>query len=183
MMTRKQVEEGRKIAEEMIKKSGIIVTQKEIESMDVADFGLENYPTEGAQIITLLDTKKVGLKIICLMEGQVLPEHKHITTFGEEGKEETFRVVSGTLRLFVPGESNVSYGSKTPWPEGKDEYYTCRKELVLNPTDQVTLPPGTSHWFMGGAGGCVTYTISSWDRSDFDPFTDPNAVRKTVIVD
>ena len=176
MITKEQVTAGRRIAKELIEKSGLQVTAKEMDGLEVADFGLENYPKEGAQIVSLLDTKKVGYKAICLSEGQILPEHMHTASLGEEGKEETFRVVYGILRLFVPGEQG-----DVPCPVGKEQYYTCRKELRLGQTDQVTLPPDTPHWLMGGEGGCVVLSISSWARCTLDPFTDPNVIRETVI--
>ena len=179
MITREQVNAGRRVAGELIEKSGLHVTDKEMDNLEVADFGLENYPEEGAQIITFLDTKKVGYKAICLSEGQTLPEHMHTASLGEEGKEETFRVVYGVLRLFVPGDDQ----GDIPCPRGKEQYYTCRKELRLTRAEQVTLPPDTPHWFMGGEGGCVVLSISSWARCALDPFTDPNVIRETVVRD
>ena len=173
MIAKEQLDEGRLAAMELVKKSGFLVSGKELAEMEVTDFGLNNYPKEGAQIITFLNTKKVGYKAICLMEGQVLPEHRHTASLGEEGKEETFRVVYGILRLFVPGMGE----GQNPCPAGKEKHYTCRKELELGPADQITLEPDTPHWLMGGKGGCVVLSISSWARCAMDPFTDPNVVR------
>ena len=206
MITKEQFNFGREAAIALLHKAGVGVTELELDGMDVADFGLNNYPAEGAQIITLLDTKKVNCKIICLMEGQVLPEHMHTASLGEEGKEETFRVIYGTLHLFLPGEagseiiqphavrySDNSVKNSTGFvpiasapgfrpPAGKERFYTCRRELILGPLGQTTVDHDTPHWFAGGEGGCALYTFSSWARDAYDPFTDPNVVRKTVVI-
>lgn len=178
MITREQYNEGLRASAELLRKAGTPVTPEELEAAEITDFGLGNYPAEGAQIVTLLNTRKVALKIICLFQGQVLPEHMHIASMGEEGKEETFRVLYGVLHLVVPGWSERMAASPPP---GKEEYYTCANETVMKAAGQITLEAGTSHWLMGGKGGCVVYSISSWARCQLDPFTDPHVVRKTVV--
>lgn len=174
MITKQQYDEGVAAAVKLLTEAGIAYTQDELAGLEVTDFGLGNYPHEGAQIITFLNTKKVGFKAICLLEGQVLPEHMHTASLGEEGKEETFRAVLRSTRLFVPGTGSDS----APFPAGKDAFYTCRKEALLTPPEQLTLPADTPHWLAGGPGGCVVYSISSWARCALDPFTDPNVIRK-----
>lgn len=179
MITKKQVENGRQEALLLLQKANIKFTEEEMRGIEVADFGLGNYPTEGAQIMTFLNTQKVGFKIICLFENQILPEHMHTASLGETGKEETFRGVYGNTHLFLPGDNEKN----CPYPEGKGEFYTCRREKIIRPLDQITLEPDTPHWLMGGVGGCVVYSISSWARCALDPFTDPKVIRETVVID
>jgi len=187
MINKAQLKTGQATARDLIKKSGLLVTEAEFAEMEVADFGLNNYPTEGAQIITFLNTEKVGYKAICLAKRQSLPEHWHTASLGEEGKEESFRVVYGNLRLFVPDDHKIEWPNIKTWtpkelpcPAGKQQFYTCNKELKLAQAEQVTLPPGVPHWFMADEGGCVVLSISSWARCALDPFTDPNVIRETV---
>ena len=177
MITRRQYEEGSAAAARLLAAAGIPFSPEELAGIEVTDFGLGNYPAEGAQIITFLNTRKVGYKVICLLEGQALPEHRHTASLGEEGKEEPFRAAFGATRLFVPGDGPA------PCPLGKEAVYTCRREVALAPPQQITLPPDTPHWLLGGPGGCVVYSLSSWARCALDHFTDPAVVRETVVTD
>ena len=178
MIRRKQVEWGRAQALCLLQRARIAVTPQEVEDMEVTDFGLDNYPQEGAQIVTLVNTRKVGYKVICLLPGQVLPEHMHTAAMGEEGKEESFRVVFGTLHLYLPGDD-----APAPVPFNKEAWYTCRKERCMRVPDTLTLSPDTPHWLLGGDDGCVVYSISSWARCATDPFTNPNVIRETKIME
>ena len=46
---------------------------------------------------------------------------------------------------------------------------------------QVTLKPGTKHWFQAGAEGAVLFSFSTAVRDLIDQFSDPNVVRVTKI--
>lgn len=178
MIRRSQVEEGKKQALLLLQKAQVLIDENELNTIDVADFGLQNYPQEGAQMITLLNTERVALKLICLLPGQTLPEHWHTAVGDDAGKEETFRVLYGTLRLYLPGNDTIQEGTM---PKGKSVYYTCRKEQILRPPQQLTLSPGIKHWLQGGKEGCVVCSISSAAHCALDPFTDPNVQRITKI--
>lgn len=178
MISRKEYLQARRQAAEMMQKAGCVISEKEIEEMDVADFGLSNLRSEGAQILSLCDTDKIAMRIIAQFPGQTEPEHWHTGFDGYEGKEETLRVISGELYLYIPGEDTLCRGKI---PAGKEQYYTVRHEIVMKPTDTITLQPGTKHWFQAGADGAVFYTMSTLAVDASDPFTDPHMVRKTVI--
>ncbi len=178
MITRKQVEEGRAYAREMLEKAHVLVNDEEIFSMEVGDFGLSNWPREGAQIVTFVNTNRVGFKVICLKPDQSLPEHWHTAVEGDElGKEEILRVLYGTMRLYLPGDSGVKEGIL------HSNYYSCRSERIMKPGEQILLTPGVKHWMQGGAEGCVVYSISSAAHCQLDPFTDPHIVRVAKIVE
>lgn len=180
MITREEFIKARDAAAGMIRKAGIVVSDDEINAMDVADFGLSHLMEEGAQIVSLIDTDKVAARVIAQFPGQTEPEHWHIGFNGYEGKQETLRVISGELLLYLPGEDNMKAGKI---PTGKDQYYTMRHEIIMKPTDTITMPVGQKHWFQAGPDGAVFYTISTLAVDAMDPFTDPNIVRKTVIKD
>ena len=56
MITYQEYIAARTKAAELLKKSGVVVSGREIENMDVADFGLSNLSVEGAQIVSLVET-------------------------------------------------------------------------------------------------------------------------------
>lgn len=181
MIYRSQVEKGRAFAQEMLKKAHVLVQEAEINRMEVGDFGLSNWPAEGAQIVTFINTDRVGFKVICLMPDQTLPEHWHTAVEGDElGKQEILRVLYGTLRLGLPGEDGLT---ESVIPHGKENCYTCRTEKRLYAGEQILLEPGVKHWLQGGEEGVVVSSISSAAHCQLDPFTDPNVVRLAKIVE
>lgn len=178
MIKRSDANRAAAISLEMIAQAGIGLTDHEAYTLEVADFGLNDFLVEGSQIATLVSTERVGLKVICLLPGQTLPEHWHTALEGYEGKEETLRVLSGVLRLYLPGDNTLKEGFV---PKGKETAYTSRNETIMRRYNQVTLRPGTKHWLQGGEEGCVVLSISSMATCTSDPFTDPGIVRVPVI--
>lgn len=178
MIRQDELENARKRAAEMIRKAGIVISDDEIEKMDVADFGLSNLKEEGAQIVALADTDKYAVRVIALFPGQAEPEHWHVGFNGYEGKLETLRGISGEVRVYLPGEDNMRLGKI---PEGKEAFYTARHEIRLKAAETITIPVGTKHWFQAGEEGAVFYTISSLAVDAKDPFSNPEVVRKTVV--
>lgn len=179
MIKKQEYLEARTRAAKMVREAGLVISDAEVEQMDVADFGLSNLQREGAQIISLIDTDKVAARVIVQFPGQTEPEHWHTGFDGYEGKQETLRMIAGELYLYLPGEETEHPKGKVP--EGKEAVYTVRKEIVMKPCDTVTMPVGQKHWFQAGPEGAVFYTISTLAVDAKDPFSDPAVVRKTVI--
>lgn len=180
MITRKEFNQAQKKAAEKIKKSGIRITQEEADQIEVADFGLGDLQNEGAQILTFFSTERVSAKVIALFPKQTEPEHWHPQVGDDPGKEETVRVIDGTVYFYIPGQDNLAEGAI---PKGKSHCYTVRHELVMKSGDQITLKPGTKHWFQAGKEGAVMYTFSTCVRDILDKFSDPDIVRTTKIID
>lgn len=162
----------------MLQQAGIVISEAELWSIEVADFGLSELRIEGAQTVTLVSTDRVTLRVIVLFPGQTLPEHRH-TGFGSyEGKQETIRVIYGELFIYLPGAESIMRGTI---PSGKEAYYTVRSEKILSPNDSTTIPVDTKHWFQAGKSGAVLYSVSTMASDAHDPFTNPDIVRETVI--
>lgn len=178
MLTHKEFTAAQGRAAVMIREAGILITDEEARRVEVADFGLGRLEREGAQILTLVATDRIAVKIIALFEGQTLPEHWHPRVGDDPGKEETIRVVRGVLRCYLPGAESMREGFV---PEGKRNAYTARHELVMGPGEQITLQPGTKHWFQAGPGGIVAYSFSTVARDVLDGFTDTNIDRVTRV--
>ena len=96
----------------------------------------------------------------------------------DPGKEETIRVIAGTVYFYVAGADSFSEGFVA---EGKTDCYTMRNENVMQPGDQITLAPGEKHWFQAREGGAVMYRFSTIARDALDQFTDPDIVRITNV--
>ena len=180
MITRKQKEQARRRAAEMIRAAGIHITDIEANRTEVVDFGLSRLEHEGVQVLTLVQTERISVKVLALFPNQTEPEHWHPPVGSDPGKEETVRVISGTLYFYVPGENTFKEGFLV---EGKEHCYTMRHELVMRPGDQVTLAPGVRHWFQAREEGVVMYSFSTIARDVMDRFTDKDIVRTTRVAD
>ena len=180
MITKEQQKTAQKRAAEMIRQAGIKITEKEANSVGIVDFGLSNLEKEGVQVLTLIQTERISVKVLVLFPNQTEPEHWHPPVGDDPGKEETVRVISGIVYFYIPGEDTLKEGFI---PEGKENYYTMRKEIVMKPSDQITLAPGEKHWFQARDKGAVMYSFSTIARDALDQFTDPGIVRITKIVD
>lgn len=178
MLSRAEYLTARTEAATLLRSAGIVLTKTEEEGMDVADFGLGRLRVEGAEIVRWFDTEQISARAIVQFPGQTEPEHWHIATPGRRAKEETLRVLSGAVYLYVPGESSLRLGRV---PEGKEDCYTARREVLLRPGDQFTIEPNTRHWFQAGEEGAVMLTLSTRASDELDRFTDPEVVRKTLI--
>ena len=188
MLTRKEYDEARFRAFGTIAATGFPVQNEDRERTVAADFGLSDLRNEGAQILTFFNTERLSGKLIELLPGQTLPEHWHPPVPTERGtdpgKEETLRVVSGTLLYVDEAESPAENGLKlAKIPAGKDHAYSCRYERIMKRGDQITIEPGRKHWLQGGSEGCVVFSFSTCVRDVLDQFTDPDIERTTKIVD
>ena len=93
-MKREKVLEMEKRAREFYKKAGIIVRKDE--PVEVSDFGLDDIENIGLQLCVYINTERVCAKEMVLFPHQTCPEHKHIDTDENQGKEETFRCLKSS---------------------------------------------------------------------------------------
>jgi len=180
VITRDQQTEARAKAAEMIRNAGIAITDAEAHRIEVVDFGLSNLANEGVQVLTLVQTERISVKVLVLFPNQTEPEHWHPPVGDDPGKEESVRIIAGTVYFYVPGEDTFKEGFIV---EGKDDRYTMRKEVVMLPSDQITLAPGEKHWFQTRETGAVMYSFSTIARDALDQFTDSDIDRITKIID
>src|SRR6185436_20398500 len=123
-----ELEDARLYAVRRLAEAGIVLTDEERDSIEVADFGLSRLQESGLQLLVYVNTDRYCAKELVLRPGQTCPEHRHPPFDGTPGKEETFRCRSGLVRLWVGGE-----------------------EIVLRPGEQHTIPPDTLHSFRAGS--------------------------------
>ena len=180
MITRAQQKAAQHQAAKMIRQAGMTITDAEADSIEVVDFGLSNLEKEGVQVLTLIQTERISVKVLVMLPNQTEPEHWHPPVDDDPGKEETIRVIAGTVYFYVAGEDSLQEGFIV---EGKDDCYTMRKEIIMMPGDQLTLAPGEKHWFQARDDGAVMYSFSTIARDALDRFTDPDIVRITKVVE
>jgi D-lyxose ketol-isomerase len=147
--------EARERAAAMLAEAGIVLTPLEREQIEITDFGLGRLDEVGLQIVVYVNTDRVCAKELVLFPHQRCPEHRHPPVDGEPGKEETFRVRRGAVRLHVDGAGDI----------------------VLAPGEQYTIPPNTLHSFEAGEEGAIVSEFSTTSRDALDVFTDPEIVR------
>jgi D-lyxose ketol-isomerase len=147
--------EARERAAAMLAAAGIVLTPVEREQIEIADFGLGRLDEVGLQIVVYVNTDRVCAKELVLFPHQLCPEHRHPPVDDDPGKEETFRVRRGLVRLQVDGAG----------------------EIVLGPGEQYTIPPDTLHSFQAGDDGAIVSEFSTTSRDALDVFTDPQIVR------
>lgn len=155
--------------------SKIAFTDSELASIDYADFGLNNLEEEALNLIVYINNDRYCSKEMALLPYQTCPEHRHPNRGELIGKQETFRVRKGKVYLYVEGTATEKISSKIP--KGKDEYYTVKHEIVLNPGEQYTIDPNIKHWFQAGPTGAIISEFSSPSDDASDIFTDPNIRR------
>ncbi|AVM09759.1 D-lyxose/D-mannose family sugar isomerase [Bacillus velezensis] len=152
-------------------KAGIVLTDDEVEDIQIMDYGLDKLEETGLQLFIYVNTDRYCSKELVLFPRQTCPEHRHPPVGSEKGKQETFRCRWGKVYLYVEGEKTEN---PSVLPPGDDkEYYTVWHEIVLEPGGQYTIPPDTKHWFQAGEEGAVVTEMSSTSTDDHDVFTDP----------
>lgn len=179
-MTADQITTARRAAGDMLIAAGIAITPRERDTMEIVDFNLGRFASEGLALIVYANTDRYCGKELVLLANQTCPEHRHPpvrladgTT--DPGKMETFRCRRGTVRLYVEGAPAPDAACRVP--AGSEEHYTVFHEIVLKPGDQYTIPPDTRHWFQSGPEGAVVTEFSSVSRDELDVFTDPRIKR------
>ncbi len=176
-MKRSQYNEQVKRALALYEKAGIVLTEEEKASVEVADFDKGLVNELGLQLVVYINTDRVCAKEMVLLPGQTCPEHMHIPSYGMAGKEETFRCRWGKVYLYVAGEGKKEdIVAKLP-PSDVSVFH----EIILNPGEQYTIMPETWHWFQGGPDGAVISEFSTRSTDETDIFTDKTLIRAPKI--
>lgn len=173
MLDERQVRAIKRRAVDMMEvKAGFALTDDEKASISVVGFGQEDYFSYGAAVIDTIMHPRYGGRLIVFFPNQLIPEHWHPDVDGDVGKEETFRVLWGTVYIYGPGEP--SPGALERIPAGKEAVFTSRHEAILNRAEQRTAPPQEKHWLIAGPEGAVALEISSTVRDSYDQVSDPS---------
>lgn len=164
-----------------LEQANIVLTPAEQKKIEIATFGLDDYPASGLQLLTYINEPRYCAKELVLFPRQTCPEHRHPPFNGTPGKQETFRCRWGEVYLFVDDEQltpNDATGTpRFQVPAGSETAYTCSRYILLRPGEQYTIKPDTRHWFQAGEHGAVISEFSSESRDDLDIFTDPRVRR------
>jgi D-lyxose ketol-isomerase len=176
VISKREESDARAYAAGELEAAGIVLTEAERLSIEVADFGLSRLRETGLQLLVYVNTDRYCAKELVLYPGQSCPEHRHPPTEGAPGKEETFRCRRGVVYLYVEGEPTARPACSAP-----PGVYTVYHEIVLRPGEQHAIPSGTLHWFQAGPDGAVVSKFSTASRDERDEFTDPEVERTPVV--
>jgi D-lyxose ketol-isomerase len=175
-MDAEQVKKFKDKACEMLQKAHIVLTEQEIENIEVADLGLNDIEHMGLQLVVYENNERYCAKELILLPRQLCPEHRHPAMDEKNiGKQETFRCRWGEVYLYVPGDATPN--TKAVVPEKYRRHLHVWREIVLRPGEQYTLKPDTWHWFQAGDAGAVISEFSSTSHDATDIFSDPNIKR------
>ena len=180
-MTLKEIRRAREKACQLLQKAQIVITQEEKGSMEVVDFGLNDFERFGFEIIVYENNDRYCAKELILFPRQICMEHRHPKVSEKNiGKQETFRCRWGEVYLYVKGDPSPK--PKAVLPESHKKYFTAWREIILRPSDQYTLPPDSLHWLQAGDKGAIISEFSSTSTDENDIFTNPN-LRRTPQVE
>jgi len=157
---------------DLVSRSGFPFTEAEGQALEVSDFGLGNLRSEGFGFIDILRSERLRITLIILLPNQSLPQHMHPSYEGEQGKEETIRVLLGHTKVYVRGAAN---NPSMLIPAGKESFYSARQEIRLSPGGQHTISSGIEHWFQGGPEGSVNICFQNRVDETKNRFWDPQS--------
>lgn len=169
----------RQQAEDLIQKSGLVLSVDEWSRLAVNDMGLGDITREGFAFVDILRSARLRITVLALLPDQTLPQHVHPPYAGEPGKEETLRVLYGHTKVFVEGRNSENVCV----PTGKERYYTARQEIALDAGGQYTIAPGIKHWFQAGPEGSVNMTFQNRVDETKNIFDDPDSLGCPITLD
>lgn len=179
-MKREEVEHLRAEAAALLRKGAIAFTEQEKNSMEVADFGLNDVRNVGLEIIVYENNDRYCAKELVLLPRQSCPQHRHPGVDEiNVGKRETFRCRWGEVYLYVEGPATPE--PRAVVPDRHKKHLSVWHEIILRPGDQYTIAPNTLHWFQAGDQGAIVSEFSSTSIDEIDVFTDPNIKRTPEI--
>ena len=105
----------RERAAAMLRTAGVVLTDDEAASIELADFGLRDFDRQGLSLVVYANTDRYCGKELVLFPHQTCPEHRHPPVplpdgRTDPGKMETFRCRWGEVYVYVEG-------SPTPNPK------------------------------------------------------------------
>ena len=161
---------------EMLDRAKIVLTEKEKQTIEIADLGVGDLENVGLEIVQYINNERYCAKELVLFPWQICLEHRHPkVSETNPGKMETFRCRWGEVYLYTAGEPTPHAKAKVP--ESYRPYLTAWNEVILMPGEQYTIPKNTLHWFQAGPKGCVVSEFSSPSTDENDVFTDPRVRR------
>ena len=180
-ISKEKFQEAKNKALAFYSKCGIVLTDKEKDELEVADFGLSRLDEVGVELVMYVNTERCSAKDVVIFPGQICPEHYHPDIEGNAGKEETFRCKFGEMYLYVEGEPTEN--PRAVVPEDMKDHFTVWHEVIMKPGDQFLVRPNRKHWFQAGPEGAIFAEFSTKNIDEKDVFTDPNIKRIPDIMD
>jgi D-lyxose ketol-isomerase len=161
---------------EMLDRAKIVLTEKEKQTIEVADLGVGDIEHVGLEVVQYINNDRYCAKELVMFPLQICLEHRHPkVSETNPGKMETFRCRWGEVYLYTEGPTSPK--PKAIVPEIYMSHLKVWHEIILKPGEQYTIPRDTLHWFQAGAEGCIVSEFSSASTDENDVFSDPRVRR------
>ena len=148
-MKTSEIEKAKNEAGQMLSEAGIILAKDE--SVEITDFGKNDYKNLGLGLIVRLNEAEYASKWLTILPGQTCPNHYHKII------KETFFILKGDVTMILNNN-----------------------ELLMRPGDKVTLPPRTWHAFTSETGAIIE-EITTHQIKDDSYFEDPSIRRYVSV--
>ena len=123
MIAEKQYRDAQKKALQYFQKAGIVITEKERENIEVADFGLGELAETGLELLVYVNTERVCAKELVLFPYQTCPEHFHPPVGDKTGKRGNISLPLGKGLSLCPRRKNA--GSESQASQRKERLLYC----------------------------------------------------------
>ena len=179
MLTRAELEDAQARAAAALADAGIVLTEAERRGIEVADFGLSDLEHYGLELVDVREHRarlREGARALPAPELPRAPASA-VRRHARQGGD-----VPLSPRPGLPLHRGRAAAEPACRPTARASgAYTVWHEIVLDPGEQHTIPPGTLHWFQAGPEGAVVSEFSTESRDELDIFTDPEIGRATVV--
>lgn len=174
MISPEKVQEYKNNVLEAFAEAGLIFTKEEINNpgkFQLIEY-YDRFEEVGIAMLTVTNEPRYCGRFLYFFPGQSCIEHWHPQVDGKPGKEETFRVLKGTIYAYEEGPETLRI--KAAIPKGLERFYIVKNETVLNAGDQIVLGKEAKHWFQAGLEGAVCVEFSTQAIDDRDRGNDPD---------
>jgi len=138
----------------------------------VADFGKGIFTEVGMGGIFWVNDEKykyLGHEIY-LLPGQMIPEHRHLTTAKAAPKMEAWQVRHGSVHIYGEGAPTTGVANRIP-PSHKKCIVAQTEKLLKSGELGVLAGPEQWHWMLAGSEGAIVTEYATFHDNDALRFT------------
>jgi D-lyxose ketol-isomerase len=161
---------------DMFQRFGYPISDRLKDEMWILDFGLGDFARVGMAGIFWLNRQDYNYfgHEICLLPGQMIPEHKHLATDKGGAKMESWQPRHGMIYTFGEGEETSKYLEKIPPSQREIVESRCCKPLQIDEVGDLNRLTAW-HFMVGGPEGALVTEYGTFHDMDGLRFSNPKA--------